>query len=51
MLLFVSICFFVDSAFIVVFLWKWSRVVFVSGYCYLIGIVFVGALQGFGFPR
>ena len=33
------------------FLHKWNRVVYVSGCCYLFGIVFVVAVQGFGFPR
>ena len=33
------------------FLHKWNRVVYLSGCCYLLGIVFVVAVQGFGFPR
>ena len=36
---------------LLLFLRKWSRVVYVSGCCYLFGIVFVVAVQGFGFPR
>ena len=43
-------CFLLISL-LLLFLRKWSRVVYVSGCCYLFGIVFVVAVQGFGFPR